>query len=607
MSGLVLGLSAYYHDSAAALVDDGRIVAAVQEERFTRAKGTADLPVRSIDFVMREADAAPSDLAAVVFYENPYEKADRILSTYLAGDPRSARSFLRSMRTWMPEKPWVRSRVLSLLGTRTPFLFCDHHLSHASSAFFPSPFGSAATLTLDGVGEWSTSSIGVASSGSIELLEHVAYPDSLGLFYSTFTSYCGFKVNSGEYKLMGLAPYGVPRYAGILRSEVLHLEEDGGFALNPEYFGYFTGSRMYTSKLERLLGAPARHAEARLTQHHADVAASAQQVLDEAVIAISARAARVTGQRDLVLAGGVALNVTSVGKLERSGLFERVWVQPAAGDAGGALGAALWASHVVLGAQRPEDPSDSMSGAFLGPYPCAPEEEGVELEGYGLVGERFEDDALATVVASYIQQGRVVGVARGRMEFGPRALGARSILADARDPGMQSRLNLKTKFREGFRPFAPMVLAERADEWFDMGGRQSPYMLSVASVLAEHRVDEGGVADVDFATRASRVRSTIPAVTHVDMSARVQTVTKDVNPFAHMVLSEFERMTGCPVLANTSFNVRGEPIVCSAEDAIMCFLATDIDVLVLGNHVVVRSEQDLGVLSAHSSRERKFD
>lgn len=596
----ILGVSAHYHDSAAALVVDGQIVAAASEERFTRRKGEAALPWGAVEYVLGHAGVAPDELTAVVFYENPLVKFERLLASHTVGKPGSILSFSRSMRTWVPNKLWVENQLRARLGKNVQVLLSDHHLSHAASAFYPSGFEDAAILTVDGVGEWSTTTIGQGSLRGVELLEHIEFPNSLGLLYSAATLYCGFKINSGEYKLMGLAPFGTPRFADTLREHVVHLDEDGSFSMNPEYFSYFGGLRTYNRRFEQLFGARSRRPSDDLAQVYADVAASIQDVLEAALAGLARRAALRTGASKLVMAGGVALNVVAVSALERAGLFDEVWVQPAAGDAGGSLGAALWASHEVFGVPYSPSGSDTMAGALLGPEPGSRGEQQALINSYGLHCEDLADDELAARVGELVAGGKVVAVARGRMEFGPRALGARSILADARDPSMQSRLNVKTKFREGFRPFAPVVLAEAAEEYFDTEGRPSPFMVKVFPVRDDLRRDPGDSEGSPF-ERVQQVRSTVPAVTHVDHSARVQTVDEARNPFLHAVLRSFQELTGCAVMVNTSFNVRGEPIVCSAEDAIECFLATDIDALVLGNFVIERSKQGASALRPRRS------
>jgi carbamoyltransferase len=598
-STAVLGVSAQYHDSAAALVVDGRIVAAAQEERFTRVKGDSALPEGAIEYVLSEARIGAGALSAVAFYESPFAKFDRILSTKMVGRVAAMPTFVSSMASWLPEKLWVAKQLRDIVG-KVDIAYCDHHASHAAAAFYPSPFDEAAIVTVDGVGEWTTTSIATGRGDSIELLEQIEYPNSLGLLYSAFTSYCGFKINSGEYKLMGLAPYGTPRFVDTIFEHLIHLDDDGTYALNPAYFEYFDRRRTYGAAFERLLGAPTRRPGGVLTQHYADVAASIQVVTDRVMVALARRAKDRTGAKDLCLSGGVALNVVAVSAIERSGLFDQIWVQPAAGDAGSALGAALWVSHQRQEVARVVAQDTAMSGCLLGPRPEDFGESVDEvLADYGLVPAAVDHRGVAAAVAGNIVAGRVVAVARGRMEFGPRALGNRSILADARDVTMQRRLNLMTKFREGFRPFAPAVLAEDADQYFDMDTNSSPYMLKTYLVRPELRSVDVEPADAaDLYQRAQQVRSTLPAVTHVDFSARVQTVEERHNPFLHAVLSEFRDRTGCSVLVNTSFNVRGEPIVSSARDAVECFLHSDVDVLVVGDRVVVKSDQAASALVA---------
>ena len=587
----MLGVSAQYHDAAAALVIDGQIVAAASEERFTRKKGDASVPENAIDYVLSAGGIEPSELDACVFYESPFAKFDRIVSTQTVGRG-GLPLFVRSLGRWVPEKLWIARQLRDVLGDKTvDVLYGDHHLSHAASAFYPSPFEHAASLTVDGVGEWTTTAIARGIGERIEFVEQIEYPNSLGLLYSAFTLYCGFKVNSGEYKLMGLAPYGTPRYATVIETELVHVHDDGSFALNPKYFAYTTSARTYNKHFEDLLGGPGRGGDDPLTERHADIAASIQAVTNKIMLGLVHRTVAATGLRDLCLAGGVALNVVSIGEIERSGLIDRVWVQPAAGDAGGALGAALWASHEIFAVPRFADDNDATQGAFLGPTPGTDEQIEELLADYGIESTQLDDDALRSEVAALVAQGNIVGVARGRMEYGPRALGARSILADARDPEMQLRLNLKTKFREGFRPFAPIVSAERAHEYFDTDGRESPYMLKTYPVTDRLRLAPVQPAGSDVYAWAKIPSSTIPAVTHVDYSARVQTVDRRRNPFMHGVLERFETLTGCAVIVNTSFNVRGEPIVCSAEDALECFLRNDIDALVLGSRLIQRRQQ----------------
>jgi carbamoyltransferase len=593
----ILGISAFYHDSAAALVRDGRIVAAAQEERFTRRKHDADLPVQAIAYCLREAGLSAAELDYVAYYEKPFRKFERQVETYLSFAPAGFRSFRRALGGWLRQKLFLR-RTLGRGAAgleRVPLVFLSHHESHAASAFFPSPFEDAAILTLDGVGEWTTTALGTGSGNRIRLTQHLPFPHSLGLLYSAFTTYCGFRVNSGEYKLMGLAPYGQPVYADVIRRRLIDLRPDGSFWLNQDYFHYCHGLTMTNRRFDALFGGKPRRPESLLEQRHMDLAASIQAVTEEVLLRIAEQLHRQTGQKDLVLAGGVALNGVANGRLLREGPFERLWVQPAAGDAGGALGAALFVWYQLLGQPRQPEGRDAQQGSLLGPaFGAAAIEE--FLHGEHAAYRRLTDEAaLVAHVARLLAAQQVVGWFQGRMEFGPRALGARSILADPRSPTMQATLNQKIKFREGFRPFAPSVLAERAADWFDLPrGQDSPYMMLVAPVRAEQRApltpDQLHVLrrDPDLNRRVGVVRSTIPAVTHVDHSARVQTVDAERHPRFHRLLRAFEDLTGCPVLINTSFNVRGEPIVCTPRDAWRCFLATGMDALVLEDCVIPR-------------------
>jgi carbamoyltransferase len=586
----ILGLSAYYHDSAAALIEDGRIVAAAQEERFTRIKGDAAFPHHAIAFCLDAAGIDESQLDYIVFYENPLTKFERLLTTYHLTAPRSFRSFLRAFPSWLTEKVWLENEIASEMGVAKRVYFCDHHLSHAASAFFPSPFERAAVLTIDGVGEWSTTTWGVGAGHRIELREQIRFPNSWGLLYSAFTYYTGFKINSGEYKLMGLAPYGEPRYADRIRDRLIRLGDDGSIAMNQRYFDYVGGLHMTNARFHELFEGPPREPESLITQREMDLAASVQVVLDEAVLRMARHVREHSGCDHLVLAGGVALNVVSVGRLASVGVFDELWVQPASGDAGGALGAALWMWHQKLGHPRAAPKPDAMQGAFLGSEIAdASQEDDAILEKLGAVWDVCDEDALQERIARAIAAGKVVALARGRTEFGPRSLGARSILGDARLPSMQSHMNLKIKFRESFRPFAPMVIAEEARDWFDTT-QESPYMLLVYPVTERRRVpvDASGLFGIDL-LKASR--SEVPAVTHVDHSARVQTVDAERNPFMAGVLRRFKAITGCPVIINTSFNVRGEPIVNTVEDAYRCFMATEIDCLVAGNRFLEREKQ----------------
>jgi carbamoyltransferase len=607
----ILGISAFYHDSAAALVLDGRISAAAQEERFTRIKHDPAFPTQAIRYCLHQEGLSPADLDYVVFYDKPLTKFERLLETYLAYAPWGFRSFRLAMPLWLKDKLHMRRTLRQGLGgpSRARLVFTDHHESHAASAFFPSPFDQAAIVTLDGVGEWSTATSGIGEGNRIRLLDHIAFPHSLGLLYSAFTYYCGFKVNSGEYKLMGLAPYGRPIYRDLILEHLVDLKPDGSFWLDMDYFHYCQGLTMTNRRFHRLFGGPPRAPESPLEQRHMDVAASIQAVTEEAVLLIGRQVRQQTGMKHLVLAGGVALNCVANGRLLREGGFDDLWIQPAAGDAGGALGAALFVWHQLL--DRPRRPAgrDAQQGSFLGPS-FTTEQVARYLSAQGAAGRRFADETeLVDHVAGLLADGKVVGWFQGRVEFGPRALGARSILGDPRSPAMQATMNLKIKFRESFRPFAPAVLQDRAAEWFDLRpGQESPYMLLVAPVRADRRVaisaDTAQIMehDPDLRRRVNVVRSEIPAVTHVDYSARIQTVDAQRNPRFTRLLEAFDRLTGCPVLVNTSFNVRGEPIVCTPADAYRCFLATDMDALVMEDVVVTKDaarEADLEAREAY--------
>jgi carbamoyltransferase len=588
----VLGLSAFYHDSAACLVHDGAIVAAAQEERFTRVKGDAAFPRHAVAWCLREGGVTLRDISTVVFYDKPLLKFERLLETWLATAPRGLGPFRMAGPLWLKEKLFTEREIREALDHWDgPVLFTEHHESHAASAFLPSPFPEAAILTIDGVGEWATASIGVGRGADLEILSELHWPDSLGLLYSAVTYYTGFKVNSGEYKVMGLAPYGEPRYVDVMRRELIELRDDGSFRLNQAYFGYLTGLTMTGPRFDALFGGPPRVAESPLTQREMDLARSVQDICEEVMLRMARTAHRETGLPDLCLAGGVALNCVGNGRILREGPFRQLWIQPAAGDAGGALGAALLAWHRHHGGARTADGChDAMRGAFLGPsYP----DDEIErfLRETGAPAERLHGPERARRVARRLADGNVVGWFDGRMEFGPRALGARSILGDPRNPRMQAQMNIKIKFREGFRPFAPSVLRERVAEWFELD-TDSPYMLLVAPVKEERRIpmtsDEHERWGIDL---LNVPRSDIPAVTHVDYSARIQTVDRLTNPAYHALIAEFERITGCPVLVNTSFNVRGEPIVCSPADAYRCFMRTDIDWLVLGSFLLDKRAQ----------------
>lgn len=595
----VLGISAFYHDSAAALVVDGDIVAAAQEERFTRKKHDAGFPHHAIDYCLHEAGVRAEELDYVAFYDKPLCKFERLLETYLAFAPAGFRSFRLSMPVWLKDKLNLRRMLRGSLkaATRSKFVFTEHHESHAASAFFPSPFESAGVLTVDGVGEWCTASIGVGEGNRLRLLQELRFPHSLGLLYSAFTYYCGFKVNSGEYKLMGLAPYGQPAYQDLILEHLIDLKADGSFRMNMDYFNFCQGLTMTNARFATLFGGPARSPESKLEQRHMDIAASIQKVTEEIVLRMAKEARRQTGKRNLVLAGGVALNCVANGILLRQKLFDNIWVQPAAGDAGGALGAALFVWHQLLDNPRPLRQRDVQKGSLLGPQ-FTNEAVAEFLAKTGAPCQRHErEEDLLQEVAGMLAEGKVVGWFHGRMEFGPRALGARSIIGDARDQAMQARMNLKIKFRESFRPFAPCILQERAPDYFDLEPRQeSPYMLLVAPVKERHRtpLDEASrkvmAKSPDLMKRVNVVRSTLPAITHVDYSARVQTVDEARHGRFYRLMKTFEAMTGCPVIVNTSFNVRGEPIVCTPEDAYRCFVATGLDALVLEDFVLKKED-----------------
>lgn len=606
----ILGISAFYHDSAAALVVDGQVIAAAQEERFTRKKHDPVFPVRAVQYCLKEANLRPDQLDYIAFYDKPLTKFERLLETYLAFAPKGFRSFCMAMPLWLKDKLYLRRAIMNGLPgpTQARLLFMDHHDSHAASAFFPSPYGEAAILTLDGVGEWTTTAAGVGVGNRIELTHQLQFPHSLGLLYSAFTYYCGFRVNSGEYKLMGLAPYGKPIYADLIYKNLIDLKADGSFWLDMQYFNYCQGLTMTNDRFHALFGGPPRQPESNLEQKHMDVAASIQAVTEEIVMRLGRDLHQRTGMKNLVLAGGVALNCVANGRLLTDGPFESIWIQPAAGDAGGALGAALFTWHQLLEKPRSPHGRDAQFGSFLGPN------FDYEVESFltrnGIQHQRFSDESeLVEHVSELLEHEKVVGWFQGRMEFGPRALGARSIIGDPRSPKMQATMNLKIKFRESFRPFAPIVLQEYAHEWFDMPpGQESPYMLLVFPVRSERRlatpIEQQKVMenDPDLRRRLNIVRSTIPAVTHVDYSARVQTVDRERNPRLYQLMQAFHRRTGCPVLVNTSFNVRGEPIVCTPEDAYRCFLATEMDVLVLGEFVL--SKQSVNQTMSDGKREQ---
>lgn len=588
----ILGISAYYHDAAAALVTDGRIMAAAQEERFSRRKNDEGFPTNAISSCLRHAGLTFGEVDAVVFYDKPITKFARLLEMYLAVAPAGFGTFLQVLPSWLGEKLNLRGTIREELpGLRKdcPILFTEHHQAHAASAFFPSPFQKAAILTVDGVGEYATTTIGRGDGIEIELLKELRFPHSLGLLYSAFTAYCGFRVNSGEYKLMGLAPYGEPRYVGGIYENLIDLKPDGSFRLNMEFFNFMRGWSMTNERFHTLLGGQPRKEDEPLTERHADVARSIQVVTEEVMLRLARHARELTGERFLTLAGGVALNCVANGRILREKIFERLWIQPAAGDAGGALGAALavWHGTAGQGSRMADDRNDAMQGAQLGPSYSDDEIEKT-LRIFGANYLRLEEQELIKRTVTLLASEQVVGWVQGRMEFGPRALGNRSILGDPRSPKMQSVMNLKVKFRESFRPFAPVVRRERVSDYFDLE-EDSPYMLLVAPVKQElHRTVTETSRGLD---RLKQIRSTLPAVTHVDYSARIQTVTQKENPLLYSLLEEFERITGCGVLVNTSFNVRGEPIVCAPDDAYRCFMNTEMDYLVIGHFLIERAAQ----------------
>ena len=594
----ILGISAFYHDSAACLVRDGDIIAAVQEERFTRLKHDASFPHNSIKYCLKEAGISPDELQSVVFYEKPFIKFERLLETYLAFAPKGFTSFIKAIPIWVKEKLFQKSILIKELNKtlgetsnwHSKLLFSEHHLSHAASAFYPSPFESSAILTLDGVGEWTTTSLAIGKGKTLKVVKEIHFPHSLGLLYSAFTYYTGFKVNSGEYKLMGLAPYGDPKYVDLINDNLINVADDGSFQLDMSYFDFATGLTMTNKKFNKLFGGLPRSSETVITQRDMDLAASVQRVTEDIVVRLAKGIAKETGEKNLCLAGGVALNCVANGVLLREKIFDNIWIQPAAGDAGGALGAALVASHLYHENDR-KLPSkrDSMKGAFLGPEFTDTEIES-ELIACGAKFHKLSEYDLIERVSSDLMKGNAVGWMQGRMEFGPRSLGARSIIADPRSPHMQKQLNLKVKFRESFRPFAPSILQEYVGEWFEHD-TDSPYMLIVADVQESKRrevIKEEVLFGID---KLNMARSSVPAITHVDYSARIQTVHVDTNPLFHELISKFKEKTGCPLVVNTSFNVRGEPIVCTATDAYKCFMGTGLDILAVGSYIIVKEEQ----------------
>ncbi len=587
----ILGISAYYHDSAACIVKDGVILAAAQEERFSRKKHDHRFPKHAINFCLNYAGIKSPDLDLIAFYDKPFLKFERLLETYLAFAPAGIKSFIKAMPLWIKEKLWMKDLIRKELGFEGKIIFPEHHESHAASAFFPSPFNEAAILTMDGVGEWTTSSYGIGRENSIELWADIKFPHSLGLLYSAFTYYTGFKLNSGEYKVMGLAPYGEPKYKKLIYDHLINVKEDGSFRMNMEYFNYCQGLTMTNEKFNKLFGGPPRVPETKLTQKDMDLARSLQEVTEEIVLKMGSHVFRETGLKKLTLAGGVALNCVANGRLLKEGPFENIWIQPAAGDAGGALGAALVGWYCYFGNQRVADEKTDMQfGSYLGPEFCDDDIQ-TFIKLSNLVAKKLDEEELIKIVSKLIAEEKVIGWFDGRMEFGPRALGARSIIGDARSPKMQALMNIKIKFREGFRPFAPSVLYEKVGEYFEID-KESPYMLLVADVVNERRrpmtEEEEKLWGID---KLNVVRSDIPAITHVDYSARLQTVHKVTNPRYYKLIEQFEKDTGCAVIINTSFNVRGEPIVCTPEDAYKCFMRTNIDYLVLGNYLLAKEDQ----------------
>ncbi len=596
----ILGLSAFYHDSAAALIEDGRIIGAAQEERFSRKKHDSGFPEQAISYCLEEAGISLSDVDFVTFYDKPFLKFERLLETYLSLAPKGFSSFKMAIPIWLKEKLFQKDLLRKKFKQfdadfdwMHKLLFSEHHFSHAASAFFPSPFEDACVLTMDGVGEWATTSVAIGHGNKLEMTKEIHFPHSLGLLYSALTYYIGFKVNSGEYKVMGLAPYGEPKYAQLIFDNLIDIKDDGSFRLDQRYFDYCTGLTMTNRHFDDLFGGPPRRPEELLTQRHMDLAASIQVVTEEVILRMTRALAKETGQKNLCLAGGVALNCVANGKVLRDGAFENIWVQPAAGDAGGALGAALAAYHVHK--DQPRNVSgrgDAMKGSYLGPE-YSQDDIDARLTRAGATFETLDEASMIEVTAQALADGQAVGWFQGRMEFGPRALGGRSFLGDARSPEMQKLLNLKVKYRESFRPFAPAVLAEDLSDWFDLDG-DSPYMLIVADVLEKHRRQMSPEEQALFGIDKLNVsRSEIPAVTHVDYSARIQSVHAQTNPLFHALISRFKKLTGCPVIVNTSFNVRGEPVVCTPEDAFRCFMGTEAELLIIGNAVLRKEDQDL--------------
>ena len=602
----ILGISAFYHDSAACLVRDGEIIAAAQEERFTRKKHDASFPNNAIEFCLKTGGVQVSDLDYVGFYDKPFIKFERILETYLGIAPKGLKQYLSAIPVWLKDKLWTRGNIRKNLGYEGPVIFSEHHESHAASAFFPSPFKEAAILTMDGVGEWATSSLALGKNNKIELLQELHFPHSLGLLYSAFTYYLGFKVNSGEYKVMGLAPYGKPIYCNLIREHLIDLKDDGSFRMNMEYFDYLGGMTMTNEKFAAIFDHPTRKSESQLTQKEMDIAASLQEVTEEIMVKMARYIRQITGMKNLCLAGGVALNCVGNGKILKEKIFENIWIQPAAGDAGSALGVALCCWYQMLDNKRVTNGCDAMKGAYLGPHYKDSEIKNY-LDTENIPYRKLGEIELSKTITTDLKAGKVVGWFQGPMEFGPRALGGRSIIGDPRNPKMQSIMNLKIKYRESFRPFAPSVLAEKVNEWFEMDS-ESPYMLLVARVREDKRITMTEEQKKLFGIDLLNVpRSQIPAITHVDYSARIQTVHKDTNKRFYDLISEFEKETKCPVLINTSFNVRGEPIVCTPEQAFLCFMRTEMDTLVLENFVIDKKGQKLLIEDENWKEEFELD
>ena len=606
----ILGISAFYHDSAASLIKNGEIVAAAQEERFTRKKHDSSFPKNAIEYCLKEANINANEISHVIFYEKPFLKFERLLETYLAFAPKGFKSFAMAMPLWIKDKLFQKSQLIkdliNILGEETNWhdriLFSEHHLSHAASAFYPSPFEKAAILTIDGVGEWTTSSVAIGEGSNLRVLKEIMFPHSLGLLYSAFTFYTGFKVNSGEYKVMGLAPYGKPKYVDLIKENLIKIHEDGSFWLDMSYFDYATGLTMTSKKFDLLFGGPPRTSETDLTQREMDLAASIQKVVEEVVIKMAKNISKETGMRNLCLAGGVALNCVINGVLLKEKIFDNIWIQPAAGDAGGSLGAAFCAWYLHNTNKRnPSTQRDAMKGSYLGPE-YSDFEIAEQLNSAGAIYRKLLNAELIENVASALANGKAVGWMQGRMEFGPRALGGRSIIADPRSPTMQKQLNLKVKFRESFRPFAPSVLREEVSDWFEHD-EDSPYMLLVTKVREQKRLSVSQENELLFGIDKLNVpRSSVPAITHVDFSARIQTVHADTNPLYHAVITKFKQKTGYPLVVNTSFNVRGEPIVCSPLDAFKCFMGTELDILVIGNYFLLKDEQDTSLKENYQER-----